>query len=210
MHRSLMSMQGMPVTSEQGLRLGAVTDAYFDPFEQRVIAFVIDWENDLVRGPEDLLPITQIAQLNADVMTVAHEMGVTAGLEYEFQFETDSLLLVAEHMVGQAVAFASGDALGELVDLQFDPQDGSVEAYEISALAEPGTELPAILLSPEHRIDFQDGRLVVPDDLKGALERKKQRRETPAVTLIETELGEEELVGEDDIEVYRNPSTKPF
>lgn len=210
MHRSLMSMQGMPVTSEQGLRLGAVLDAYFDPFEQRVIAFVIDWENDLVRGPEDLLPITQIAQLNADIMTVAHELGVTAGLEYEFQIETDGLLLVNEQMIGRMVAFASGEAAGGLADLQFDPQDGSVQAYELNPIGEQAMDAPAMLLPPHHDYDFRDNVIVVPDELKARLQRRERQEPPPGITMIDRELGEEELVGEDDIEVFRNPSTKPF
>lgn len=210
MHRSLISMQGMPVVSEQGLRLGAVMDAYFDPFEQRVIAFVIDWENDIVRGPEDLLPITQIAQLNADIMTVAHEMGVTAGLEYEFQLETEGLLLVAEQLIGRMVAFASGEAIGSLADLQFDPQDGSVESYELNPLGEQAKEAPAVLLPPDHDYDFRDTVIVVPNGLKDGMERREHREPSPSITMVESELGEDEPVGEDDVEVYRNPSTKPF
>src|SRR5687768_10125614 len=116
MHRSLMSMEGMPVLSEEGVRLGVITDAWFDPFEQRIVGFAVDWENNMVQGPDDMLPILQISELNADVATVP-EMAPTAGLDYMSEIETEGLVPVIARFVGHPVEFGSGEVLGELVDL---------------------------------------------------------------------------------------------
>jgi uncharacterized protein YrrD len=204
-----MSMQGMPVTSEQGLRLGAVTDAFFDPFEQRIIAFVIDWENDIVRGPEDLLPITQVSELTADTLTVPHEMGVTAGLEYEFQVETEGLLLAIEHVTGRPVEVEGDGAFGTLVDMLFDPGDGSVACYEVAPPDETERKLPNYLLQPDHNLDFGDSKIVLP---KAIAQTMRERSENPPrldISFLETDPNQEP-VGEDDIEVTRSQTIQPF
>lgn len=215
MQRSLVSMQDLPIISEQGVRLGALQDAYFDPLEQRIIAFVCDWENDLVRGPENILPILQISELTADVVTVPSELGVSAGLEYDFQIETEGLMLVAEQIIGKSVVFASGAVLGELVDVLFDPQDGSVAFFEIAPEQATVSDMPNYLLPPDPAFDFSDHKLVVPDAAKELLTRRTRQAidEGPTaepqlnVAFLEAN---EDRVGEDDIEVTRSQTQQPY
>lgn len=209
MHRSLMSMQGMPVTSEQGLRLGSVSDAFFDPFEQRIIAFVIDWENDLVRGPEDLLPITQVTELTADTLTVAHEIGVTVGLEYEFQVETEGLILAIGQLTGRPVEVEGDGALGTLVDVLFDPGDGSVACYEVAPPDEQERKLPNFLLHPDHNLDFGDSTIVLPKSIGNALKERSEHPPKLDISFLETD-PTQEAVGEDDVEVNRSQTIQPF
>ena len=213
MHRSLVSMQDLPIISEQGVRLGAIQDAYFDPLEQRVIAFVVDWENELVVGPENVLPIMQISEMTAEVATVPEELGVTSSLEYDTQTETEGLMHATEQLVGKPVCVADGHKLGELVDLQFDPQDGSVAAYEIAEEPLALADLPNLLLTPVPDINFQDDGIVVPKEAEEQL-RRQTRRQTaqalqgePRVTFLEEE---DEPVGEDDVQVIRSSTTQPY
>lgn len=209
MHRSLMSMQGMPVTSEQGLRLGAVSDALFDPFEQRIIAFVVDWENDMVRGPEDLLPITQISELTADTLTVPHELGVTAGLEYEFQMETEGLIPAYEQLIGRRIEAEGDSTFGTLVDVLFDPQDGSVADYEIAPPNETERRTPNYLLHPDNDLDFTDSKIVLPKAIAEHLRERSDNAPRLDVTFMENDPAQE-LVGEEDVEVTRSQTIQPF
>ena len=215
MHRSLVSMQDLPIISEQGVRLGAIQDAYFDPLEQRVIAFVVDWENDLVRGPENILPILQISELTADVVTVPNELGVSAGLEYMAQLETEGLMLVSGQLIGKPVQFASGATLGELVDVHLDPADGSVTMYEIAPVQSTLSDQPNYCLTPDPDFDFSDDHLVVPDAAK---ERLTRRAHAQATEMIEGEPqlnvafleANDDRVGEEDIEVSRSQTQQPY
>lgn len=215
MHRSLVSMQDLPIISEQGVRLGAIQDAYFDPSEQRIIAFVVDWENDLVRGPENILPIMQISELTADVVTVPSEIGVSAGLEYEFQIETEGLLNAIADVIGKAVCFQDGARLGELVDMQFDPADGSVASYEITPENDTLRDQPSYLLAPEPTIEFQADRLMIPDDAKHRLTRQVHKQidalleDQPQLNVAFLEANDER-VGEEDIEVTRSQTQQPY
>jgi uncharacterized protein YrrD len=208
-------MQDLPIISEQGLRLGAIQDAYFDPTEQRVIAFVVDWENDLVRGPENLLPLMQISGLNADIVTVPNELGVSAGLEHDFQIETEGLLLAVEQVVGDQVKLAAGTVLGEIVDVMFDPTDGSVAFYEVGPVGDTVTDQPTALVAPEPTFEFAERVLTVPDDVQARMTRraKQQQAEGPEVepTLNVAFLeANEDRVGEDDIEVTRSQTQQPY
>ncbi|MFN3430136.1 MAG: PRC-barrel domain-containing protein [Candidatus Sericytochromatia bacterium] len=215
MHRSLVSMQDLPILSEQGVRLGATQDAYFDPSEQRIIAFVVDWENDMVRGPENILPIMQISELTADVVTVPSELGVSAGLEYAFQIETEGLMLAVADLVGKPVGFQDGALLGELVDMQFDPADGSVAFYEIAPAQDTLRDQPSYLLAPEPTIEFQADRLMIPDDAKHRLTRRvlqqvdQMLEDQPQLNVAFLEANDER-VGEEDIEVTRSQTQQPY
>lgn len=215
MHRSLVSMQDLPIISEQGVRLGAIQDAYFDPSEQRIIAFVVDWENDLVRGPENILPIMQISELTADVVTVPSEIGVSAGLEYDFQLETEGLMLAIGEVIGKPVGFQDDGVLGELVDMQFDPADGSVAFYEITPAQDTLRDQPSYLLAPEPTIEFQPNRLMIPEDAKHRLTRQV-RQQADAMLADQPQLNvafleaNDERVGEEDIEVTRSQTQQPY
>jgi sporulation protein YlmC with PRC-barrel domain len=210
MHRSVVSMQELPIVSELGVRLGTIQDAYFDPSEQRIIAFSVEWENDLVRGPEDLLPLTQISELNADVATVKDEVGVASGLEYDFQIEMDGVLLVLEELIDAEVSLVSGERIGQLVDVAFDPQDGAVHSYEIAPSQAPTLSQPNYLLSPQHDLDFTQGALILPDALKAEL-IQAQKGSTPRldVTFLDLDDRSEEPQGEADIEASRNQTSQP-
>lgn len=210
MHRSLMSMQGLPVLSNKGVRLGSLQDAYFDAFEHRILGFVVDWENDLVQGPEELLPITQITDLTPDVVTLGDEMAASAGLEYDWQVEMQGLALAFDSVIGKPVTFATLGPIGELVDILFDPQDGSVEFYEVAPVNATQVELPSYLLSPAPALEFQADRIVVPDELKGRLNTHTATTEGAEE---EEQLGllpEDDRVGEEDVEVQRTSTTQPY
>lgn len=215
MHRSLVSMQDLPIISEQGVRLGAIQDAYFDPLEQRIIAFVVDWENDLVRGPENILPIMQVSELTADVVTVPSELGVSAGLEYMAQLETEGLIQVAAQLIGKPVRFASGAVLGELVDIHVDPADGSVALYEIAPAQDTLSDMPNYVLGPEPEFDFSDDHLVLPDASKERLSRRTREHYDgptdgePQLNVAFLEANEDQ-VGEEDIEVTRSQTQQPY
>jgi uncharacterized protein YrrD len=207
-------MQDMPIISEQGVRLGAIQDAYFDPTEQRVIAFVVDWENDLVRGPENLLPLMQISELNADIVTVPNELGVSAGLEHDFQIETEGLLMGISQVVGDTVKLSKGEVLGEIVDMMFDPTDGSVAFYEVGPVGDAVTDQPTSLVAPEPTFEFNEHALVVPDDVKERMTRRAKQREedpemTPQLNVAFLEANEDR-VGEEDIEVTRSQTQQPY
>ncbi|HEY9724500.1 MAG TPA: PRC-barrel domain-containing protein [Oscillatoriaceae cyanobacterium] len=210
MHRSLMSMQGLPVLSNKGVRLGSLQDAYFDAFEHRILGFVVDWENDLVHGPEELLPITQITDLTPDVVTLGDEMAATAGLEYEWDVDMQGLALAFDAVIGKTVTFATAGPIGELVDILFDPQDGSVEHYEVAPANATQVELPSYMISPSPTLEFQAEKVVVPDDLKGRLQTHTRTTEGAEE---EEQLGllpDEDRVGEEDVEVQRSGTTQPY
>lgn len=208
MQRSLLSMEGMPVLSEEGVRLGAISDAHFDPFEQRIVGFAVDWENDLVRGPEDMLPIIQISELNADIVTIP-EMAATAGLDYMRDTDADGLLLVRERLAGLKVV-SEKEPIGELVDLLFDPQDGSVTSYEIAPADNGDTTRPSYLLPPRPDLDFQGDRLVLSEAAQADLKHKTgQDIGSLGIAFLEVE-DEADQVGEEDIEVTRSQRTQPY
>jgi sporulation protein YlmC with PRC-barrel domain len=203
MHRSLLSMKDLPLMTAAGVRIGEIADAYFDPFEQRILAFRVEWEDTVVLGPDDLLPITQLLELNADIGTVADEIGVTAGLEPDLSDGTaDGLQLAFVELIDHVVVDAAGARIGRLADLQFDPQDGSVEFYEI--VSDHDDE--ALMLPPDKGIEMRDSQLIVPPGAMASLRRAKRSPEL-AIAFLEAE-GFEDLVGEDDLEVSRASGTE--
>lgn len=192
-------MQGLPLMTAAGVRMGEITDAYFDPSEQRILAFEVDWEENEAGliGPDDLLPITQILELTADTMTVADELGVSAGLDSEAGTTQEGWVAVLATLIDKEAS-----PMGTLVDLQFDPQDGSVHAYE---LAVDGQD-DSVLVLPHAGIEIQDGQLVLSE------QAVKAARETPRAKLDVAFLednGVDDTVGEDDLEVTRSRGAQP-
>ena len=110
MKRSLSGMADLAVLSAEGVRLGAVHDAYVDPSEQRVVGFSIDWDEELLHaGSEtDFLPLTQMVELTADVLSVGDELGESEGLAHDFSIDREGLLKVFEVLIGRRVHDADG------------------------------------------------------------------------------------------------------
>ena len=204
MHRSLTSLSGLPLMTAAGVRLGEITDAFFEPFEQRILAFVVDWEPDTATlGPADLLPITQLLELNADLGTVADEIGISAGLDADQAGTAEGWVQMNLSLIDRIVKDATGKQVGHLVDLHFDPQDGSVEFYEV-AESEQGASL---MIAPHPQLELREDELVLPIE---AIQAARRRGEpgVRGVTFIEAE-AVEEAVGEEDLEVSHSAGADP-
>lgn len=217
MKRSLSGMADLAVLSAEGVRLGAVHDAYVDPSEQRVVGFSIDWDEELLHaGSEtDFLPLTQMVELTADVLSVGDELGESEGLAHDFSIDREGLLKVFEVLLGRRVHDADGALVGELADLHFDPQDGSLTDYEITQVHLDESPAPVKLLHARSGVDLlsDDGTLRLP---AGAVLRDPSPRhpdeslEAPDPTLAIAFLEvDEEPVGEEDVESRRETFTQP-
>lgn len=197
MHRSLASMQGLPLLTAAGVRVGEITDALYDASEQRILAFSVDWEEDVIPGPDDLLPITQLLELNADIGTVAEELGVSAGLDSEAGVTQEGFVAVFADLIDCPVRDSDGQEVGTLVDIQFDPQDGSVQNYEV-AIDGRGESL---MVPPHQGLEVAGDHVVLPADAIAAA-HKNPRQPQLGISMLEDE-GFEDRVGEDDLEVSR-------
>jgi hypothetical protein len=105
--------------------------------------------------------------------------------------------------------------LGELVDVLFDPTDGSAAFFEIAPAEDTLSDMPNYLLSPDPGFEFSDHKLVVPDEAKETLKRRTihnlEEGPAPEPTLNVAFLeANEDRVGEDDIEVTRSQTQQPF
>ncbi|MDB5099369.1 MAG: hypothetical protein JWM80_3790 [Cyanobacteria bacterium RYN_339] len=191
-------MQRLPLLTAEGVRLGEITDAFYEPYEQRILAFSVDWEDAASTGSDTLLPLTQLSELNADIATVSDEIGASAGLQANIDNSDDNNWLPAfERMLDRPVVDEVGNIIGRLADIHFDPQDGSVEFYEIvvDELGDP------LLLPPAKGLDVVDGKVLVPGACIEAA-RKHGNPPSMGIAFLEAE-GLEDMVGEEDIEVAR-------
>jgi len=195
----MASMVGMPVISGLGVRMGEVRDAWVDPVEHRILAFVVDWEESQATHQDDALPLVDVTELNADVVTIGDELGAGHGLDRDFPGGGEGLLRVIDQILDRRLVDERDQVLGVVVDVLFDPQDGGVQAYEIGA--EDGGAVDTKLLMPHRELEFRDGdALVCPASCVGHLHDKP----TPQLDLaILRELDLEEADGEEDIEVVR-------
>lgn len=203
MHRSMASMNRLPLLTAEGVRMGEITDAFYEPYEQRILGFSVDWEDATAAGVDDILPLTQLTELNADIATVADEIGVSAGLQANLDTIGDNWLAVFEQLLDKPVVDEAGNTIGRLADIHFDPQDGSVEFYElvIEEQADP------LMLPPAKGLDVADGKVLVPGACIEAA-RKHANPPSMGIAFLEAE-GLEDHVGEDDIEVARIAGEEP-
>lgn len=200
MQRSIASMVGVPVITAQGVRMGEIRDAWVEPSEHRVLAFIVDWEESQSIHQDDVLPLVDIIGLNADVATVDDELGAGHGLELDFPVGGEGFLRAIEQIIDLRLIDDQDQLLGLVTDVHFDPTDGGVHAYEIGPA--DGANEDAKLLTPHHGLEFRDGdALVCPQGCLGHFNDKA----TPRVDiLMMRELGLEELQGEEDVEVARS------
>lgn len=203
MHRSLMSMKDLPLLTAAGVRMGEIADALYDPLEQRILAFLVNWEGEVILGPDDFLPITQLLELNADIGTVADEIGVSAGLDTDLAMSRDGQMCAFEELIDRPVSDSDGNQVGRLADLQFDPQDGSIEFYELM----PEEQGEPLMVPPHAGIEVRDGLLILPASAVKAA-RKSTRPPQLGIAFLEAE-GLEDHVGEDDLEVSRSNGMEP-
>jgi sporulation protein YlmC with PRC-barrel domain len=190
-------MLRLPLLTSAGVRLGEIADAFYEPYEQRILAFNVDWEDAAIAGTDDVLPLTQLTELNADIATVSDEIGVSSGLGANLDNIGDNWLPAFERLLDKPVVDEAGNAIGRLADMHFDPQDGSVEFYEIVV----EEEADPLLLPPAKGLDVVDGKVLVP----GACIEAARRHANPpsmGIAFLEAE-GMEDTVGEEDIEVAR-------
>jgi sporulation protein YlmC with PRC-barrel domain len=196
-------MQRLPLLTPAGVRMGEIADAFYEPYEQRILAFVVEWEDAAAAGADNLLPLTQITELNADIATVADEIGVSAGLQANLDRMGDNWLPAFEKLLDRPVVDEAGNTIGRLADMHFDPQDGSVEFYEV-VLEEQADPL---MLPPAKGLDVVDGKVLVPGACIEAA-RKHANPPSMGIAFLEAE-GMEDHVGEDDIEVARITGAEP-
>lgn len=217
MRRSLSGMVDMPVLTDEGVRLGTLKDAYIDPSEQRVVGFRVDWEEELLHaGSEtDFLPLTQMVELTADVLSVGGELGESEGLAHDFAIDREGLLAAFETVLGRRVYDARGELVGEVADLHFDPQDGSLTDYEITQAHLDESPAPVKLLHARTGLDLltPDGTLKLPETavLQDPPPRHPDESESapdPALAIAFLEV-DEEPVGEEDVESRRETITHP-
>jgi len=98
----------------------------------------------------------------------------------------------------------AGNLLGCISDVLFDPQDGSVRAYEYVPGEDPEAVVDTLLLGPCRGMRFDDERaLVVPT---GARPSRLPKLE---IVLLD-DIGFEEPFGDEDVEVLRGqPMAEP-
>jgi uncharacterized protein YrrD len=208
MHRSLASMVGMPVVTQQGVRMGEIRDALLDPTEHRLVAFDVEWADDQVLNRDEPLPVTDLVELTADVATVSDEIGTSRGLDRDFTVDGDGVLRALDQVVDMRVLDGKDGVIGVVADLHFDPTDGSIGFYEIMPHADPNETADAMLLTPHQALEFRDGdALVVPDAARASLQVKPAPRVDIAMM---RQVGIEEPQGDEDIEVLRGrPAAEP-
>jgi uncharacterized protein YrrD len=195
----MASMVGMPVVSALGVRMGEVRDAWVDPVEHRVLAFVVEWEETQATHQGDVLPLVDVTELNADVLTIGDELGAGHGLDRDFPEAGEGLLLAIAQVLDLRLVDERDQVLGLVVDVLFDPQDGGVQAYEIGP--EGGEAVDTELLVPHRGLEFRDGdALVCPAGCAGHLHDKPTLRLDLAIL---RELDLEEADGEEEVEVVR-------
>lgn len=201
MQRSLASMEGMPVATAQGLRMGEIRDAWLETSEHRLLAYEVAWSDDQALNRDEPLPLGDVVELTADVATVADEIGATRGQDLDFPAGGEGLFRALGTICGMAVLDARGVRIGTIADVHFDPQDGTVRSYEVSTADDPDAPVDVMLLAPHRALEWRDGRaLVVPAQAEAALRAKPTPRLD--VTLMD-ELELDEPQGDEDVEVSR-------
>ena len=208
MQRSLASMVGMPVMTSLGVRMGEIRDGYLDPTEHRLVAFDVDWGPDIVLNRDEPLPVSDIVELTADILTVADEIGTSRGLDRDFTVDGDGVLKGLDQVVDMIVVDEQDEPLGVVADLLFDPQDGSVRFYEVMPHANLSEPTDAVLLAPHQALEFRDGdALVVPAAARASMRVKPGPRVD--ITMM-GQMGFDEPQGDEDVEVLRGrPAAEP-
>ncbi|MEB3197327.1 MAG: PRC-barrel domain-containing protein [Candidatus Sericytochromatia bacterium] len=201
MQRSLAGMKGVPVITQQGVRIGTIVDGVLDLSEHRLVAFEIDWEDDQGLERTECLPLQSLSELNADVATIAGELGISQSMAW---VDTEAMPHPLREMLGLPIRWPDGTPIGILVDLLFDPRDGGVYAYEYL----PGQALDAPqdarFLRPHRTIRFVPGQMLLLEEASGGVFRTEP---VPRVDIrVMTQLGLEEPQGEEDIELQRHTS----
>lgn len=147
--------------------MGEVQDLLIDLAEQRVVKLSITWDMDdrQVSGPELDLPFNQIINFDSHQILVADEIGETAGLELETE-NGETLVWASVALLDHNVQTESGKALGALVDLFIDEEDGAILGYEVTNPETEQTAEPSRLLPPTTMMEIKQGAVVIPDRME--------------------------------------------
>ncbi|MEB3330469.1 MAG: hypothetical protein VKQ33_14685 [Candidatus Sericytochromatia bacterium] len=204
MQRSLLGMVDVAIQTLRGVRLGTIRDAWLDPGEHRLVSFQVAWDDAQVLVHGEPLPVQDLLELTPEVATVEDEIGTCRGLDMHPPGDDGPLLLARATVVGMWIEDEASHLLGCISDVLFDPRDGSVQAYEYIPGEDPEAVLDTRLIVPGRGMRFDDGRaLIVPAGTRA------QRPPRLDVVML-TDLGLEEPLGDEDVEVLRGqPMAEP-
>lgn len=162
--RSVRNLLDQPLVTTSQVPMGDVTEVFVDPTEQRLIKLGIEWamHDRIVHGSDLDLPFTQIVNFDPHQIVVSDEIGETAGLDL-LNYDPDSLLKCADQLLDRTVRTESGEALGSLVDIFFDEEDGAILGYEITNDEIEAEHRRSMLMAPTTDFTLADGEVLVPD-----------------------------------------------
>lgn len=197
-------MVDLPVQTLLGVRLGTIRDAWLEPGEHRLLAFDVAWDDEQVLDRDQPLPVQDLLELTAEGATVEDELGTCRGLDRDAPDAEGGLLPVLAEVVGRWIEDDAGHVIGRISDVLFDPQDGSVRAYEYVPGDDPEALCDPALLAPARGMRFDaTGSLVVP---VGTRPLRPSRLE---IVMLDT-MGLDLPLGDEDVEVVRNqPLAEP-
>lgn len=114
--------------------VGKVSGFVVDPVARRVLALEVKKSQS-----GDVLTWPQITGFGPDAVTVGAPSAIGSAPD-----EVASLQGKRNTMLGKQVLSTDGDRLGEVSDVEFDPETGSVEAIHVDQASVPGDRLVGI------------------------------------------------------------------
>lgn len=130
----LTELTGRPVLDlATATTVGTVADFVIDPAARRVVGFQLAG----IKGSRHWLPWEAMNSLGPDALTVDREDVLGEPPEGARGMRSDKV-------IGGRVLTDSGRLLGDLVDVDIDPQNGSLNSLEVDAASMPADALIGI------------------------------------------------------------------
>jgi uncharacterized protein YrrD len=111
------------VSIEDAEKIGTVSDLLVNPDGQRVLALRVKG----AQGQEtNIVPVEEIASIGKDAITIHDTRGIAMDIEM------DEGTVYLSKLTGTKVLTRSGDLLGTVAEVEFDPYSFDITGYELS------------------------------------------------------------------------------
>lgn len=128
---SFRGIEGQGICDPDGECIARIGDVLWDPVEQRVLAFKVQWLDAEARshGPSEDLPLSQIRRAAASAFECAPLPQATAGLDAGL---ASVGLAEGGAILGASLTDVGRHLRGRVVDVHFLDDDGAIVGFELA------------------------------------------------------------------------------